>query len=108
MVYDGALGEVLLFGGCTVTGYAPPEVVPPSGLGGAYVTPDSYTLEQPLNDLWAWDGTGWTALSPAHSPPARFYAQMAYDGSSGQLLLFGGAVDTVADIADTWVYGPSS
>jgi hypothetical protein len=102
MVYDDALGEALLFGGCTVTGYTPP------GTGGGYPTPDSYTLEQPLNDLWAWDGTGWTELSPAHSPPARLYAQMAYDDATGQVLLFGGAVDTAADIADTWVYGPTS
>jgi len=31
---------------------------------------------------------------------------MAYDDASGQVLLFGGSVNTVADIADTWVYGP--
>jgi hypothetical protein len=33
---------------------------------------------------------------------------MAYDGADGQVVLFGGAVNDTADIADTWVYGPRS
>jgi len=33
---------------------------------------------------------------------------MAYDGADGQVVLFGGAVNDNADIADTWVYGPAS
>ena len=36
----------------------------------------------------------------------RFYAQMSYADTSGQVPLFGGSVNTIADVADTWVYGP--
>jgi hypothetical protein len=98
MVYDSALGEALLFGGDTVTGYSPASAS----------QAETYTLGAPLNDLWAWNGTAWLQLHPATSPPARFYAQMAFDASSGQVVLFGGSVNPVADIADTWVYGPAS
>jgi hypothetical protein len=98
LVYDSALGEALLFGGDTVTGYTSPS----SGRG------ENYTLGAPLNDLWAWNGTAWQQQHPANSPPARFYAQMAFDASSSQVVLFGGAVNDTADIADTWVYGPAS
>jgi hypothetical protein len=98
MVYDSALGEALLFGGDTVSGYSPP-----SASQG-----ETYTLGPPLNDLWTWDGAAWQQLHPATSPPARFYAQMAYDGDDGQVVLFGGAVNDIADVADTWVYGPAS
>src|ERR1019366_8851076 len=98
MVYDSALGEALLFGGDTVTGYT----------AQATSQTETYTLGPPLNDFWAWNGTSWQQLHPAKSPPARFYAQMAFDASSGQVVLFGGAVNENADVADTWVYGPAS
>ena len=98
MVYDSTLGEALLFGGNAVTAYT-------TASAGQ---PETYTLGAPLNDLWAWNGTAWQQLHPVTSPPARFYAQMAYDAASGQAVLFGGAVNDTADIADTWVYGPAS
>jgi hypothetical protein len=98
MVYDSALGEALLFGGATVTGYS----------SASASQDETYSLGLPLNDLWAWDGTAWQQLHPAASPPARFYAQMAYDGDDGQVVLFGGAVNDLADVADTWVYGRAS
>jgi hypothetical protein len=88
MVYDAALSEVLLLGGDASGGF--------DGLG------------TPLDDLWAWNGSAWQQLHPATSPPARFYAQMAYDDATGEVVLFGGSVNSVADLADTWVYGPPS
>lgn len=96
MVYDAALGQVLLFGGNAATGFQPRSAS----------QDESFTLGSPLNDLWAWGGSAWKQLHPATSPPARFYAQMAYDAATGQVVLFGGSVNTVADIADTWVYRP--
>ncbi len=96
MVYDSALGEALLFGGAAVSGFTPASAS----------QVESFTMGAPLNDLWAWTGNAWKQLHPAISPPARFYAQMAYDAASGQVVLFGGAVNNTADIADTWVYGP--
>jgi hypothetical protein len=98
MVYDSALGEALLFGGDTATAYTTASAS----------RAETYTLGEPLNDLWAWNGSAWQQLHPATSPPARFYAQMAYDGADGQVVLFGGAVNDTADVADTWVYGPRS
>jgi hypothetical protein len=98
MVYDSALGEALLFGGDTATAY----------ITASASQAETYTLGAPRNDLWAWNGSAWQQLHPATSPPARFSAQMAYDGEDGQVVLFGGAVNDTADIADTWVYGPRS
>ncbi|HXZ99253.1 MAG TPA: kelch repeat-containing protein [Candidatus Binatia bacterium] len=99
VVYDADLHEVLLFGGATVSGYVD-QAKPYQA--------ETYTLGAPLNDLWAWDGTTWSELHPVTTPPARFYSQMAYDAATGQVVLFGGSVNTVADVADTWVYGPTS
>ena len=97
-VYDAALGEALLFGGDAVTAGSSASANPAA----------TYTLGAPLNDLWAWNGSAWQQLHPAKSPPARFDAQMAYDAASGQVVLFGGAVNDTADVADTWVYGSAS
>jgi hypothetical protein len=99
MVYDPALNETLLFGGNAVSDFEPAQAN--NGRAG-------YTLGAPLNDLWAWNGSSWQQLHPATSPPARFFSQMAYDPASGQVVLFGGAVNDIADVADTWVYGPAS
>ena len=41
------------------------------------------------NQTWTWNGTAWSELTTAHSPPARFYASLATLGS--QLVLFGGS-----------------
>jgi hypothetical protein len=98
MVYDAALRQVLLFGGVSVTGYAP----------ASGDQSESFVEGAPLSDLWTWNGSTWKELHPAHSPPARFRAQMAYDAESGQVILFGGSVNNNADVADTWVYGPTS
>lgn len=57
-----------------------------------------------LGDTWAFDGTSWTQLTTAHSPPARFHAGMtAYDG---KLVLFGGAsvVPGPGFYGDTWTF----
>jgi hypothetical protein len=43
-----------------------------------------------LDDTWSWNGTTWTQLFPAASPPARTGAPMAYDAATGTVLLFGG------------------
>jgi hypothetical protein len=65
MAYDPAAGDVVMFGGTNAAG-------------------------QPLADTWLWDGSGWTAASPATSPPARYGAQMAWDPQSQRVILLGG------------------
>jgi len=82
MAYDAALGEIVLFGG-----YG----------GGGEVYDD---------DTWSWNGSTWTELSPATSPPARYLASMDYDAGSGQLVLFGGTDGS--DFDDTWTFDGSA
>jgi hypothetical protein len=56
-----------------------------------------------LADTWLWDGSTWTPLHPAHSPPGRSAAAVATLGN--QVVLFGGNddVDAVA-LGDTWIW----
>lgn len=88
MAYDAAIGKVILFGGqVSVEG-------------------------SNSNDTWAWDGSNWTQLSPANSPPPRENHSLAYDKEHQQLVLFGGNLyrdDTgtypyTRAFADTWVF----
>lgn len=55
--------------------------------GGNGAQTGSFAL---LNDTWEFDGTTWTQVSTATSPPARQYSAMAYDLFNGKLLMFGG------------------
>jgi hypothetical protein len=67
MAYDAATSTVVLFGGeCDV---------PHPGLCG---------------DTWTWNGSDWTNQHPTDSPPPREGEQMAYDPSTGNVVLFGG------------------
>ena len=81
MAYDTSTGQLVLFGGLSNTGHA-------------------------LADTWTWDGTAWsnaTPSSPSSSPPIRYQASMAYDGASGQLVLFGGQ-GSAGLLNDTWTW----
>jgi len=77
MAYDPATGDMVLFGG--------------SGNSGD------------LGDTWTFDGTTWTQLSPATSPPARDSVSMAYDLATGNIVLFGGE-DNSGNLSDTWTF----
>ena len=82
MAYDATSGQELLFGG--------------QGNGTGFPF---------LNDTWTWNGTTWTQLSPATSPPLTGQAVMAYDANSGQELLFGGVNTGGSNIlGDTWTW----
>ena len=52
-------------------------------------------------DTWTWNGSAWTELHPATSPP-RGAATMAYDTSTARLLLFT-LLETWAWDGGTWV-----
>lgn len=74
VAFDAARGELLLFGGY-------------DGWAGLF------------EDVWSWDGSGWTDRSPsAVFPPALYDAAMAYDVDRGRLVLFGGSLSS----AGTW------
>lgn len=74
MAYDAFTSQLILFGGF--------------GIG-------------PSNETWLWNGTTWTLLSPATSPPARAGGSLAYDPSTHQLVLTGGKGFGGA-LSDTW------
>jgi uncharacterized protein (TIGR03382 family) len=76
--------ELILFGGA----------VPPFPSGSTVY----------LSDTWRFDGTNWTALSPAASPPARSRHVMGAltINSAERLFLFGGVGASGATFTDTW------
>ena len=55
------------------------------------------------SDTWSWDGTDWTELHPATSPPPRYDASIAYDAARDEVVLFGGSRIGFAK-NDTWVW----
>ena len=86
MTYDPSNRKTIMFGGnVDMLLYAEPRV------------------RWEAADTWSWDGTDWTLLQPANSPPARSEAMITYDAANGQVVLFGGGY---ADEAknDTWVW----
>lgn len=83
MVYDAALGKIVLF-------------------GGRAEVPGGYS-----NDTWTYDGTTWTQVTAngaAGSPPGRQEAMMAYDASIGKVVLFGGIDTSTQRLNDTWTF----
>jgi hypothetical protein len=76
LVYDQATQQLLLFG------------------GGA-------TPAGPFNgDTWTWNGTTWTQLHPANSPPGREFGDLVYDAATKTVVLFAGWHGSYLD--DTW------
>jgi hypothetical protein len=73
MVFDGAAGHSVLFG----------------GHNGAY-----------LSDTWTLGATGWVQRFPASSPPPRADHTMAYDPVRQRVVLFGGT--NGATLTDIW------
>jgi hypothetical protein len=49
-------------------------------------------------------GSDWTQLHPATTPGPRSQPAAAYDGATGQLLLFGGKSSRVGNTAGTWAW----
>jgi hypothetical protein len=81
MAYDPDSGLTILFGG--------------------YSSSNGQTST--LNDTWTWNGSAWTQLSPATSPPPRYGAILVYDAARHKLVLFGGA-----GLNDTWTWDGSN
>ena len=51
-----------------------------------------------FNDMWSFDGAGWTLLKPSTTPGMRYGAEIAIDPKTGHAILFGGIrVDTDAN-----------
>ena len=61
-----------------------------------------------LNDLWSFDGTSWTDLTPATgNPPGRDWHGQAFDSARGKLVVFGGR-DGATTFSDTWEWDGTS
>ena len=88
MTYDPATKQTVLFGGL--------------------VTGSDGTL---LGDTWIWSGSNWTNVHPLNSPSPRFGSLLAYDGATGNLVLYGGesgfGPPFVAQ-SDTWMWDGST
>src|SRR5258708_21826330 len=52
-------------------------------------------------DRWSWDGTNWGREKSTSNPGARSTAVMAWDATTGNLVLFDGRNST-APLTDTW------
>ncbi|HEV8065610.1 MAG TPA: kelch repeat-containing protein, partial [Acidimicrobiales bacterium] len=132
MAYDPASQDLVLFGGET-TGFAyladtwtwdgtnwaeaSPTTSPPP-LAGASMAYDAASGQMILfggydnlrgpsyNETWSWDGSTWTELSPAHSPPELNQAAMAYDPATATIVMFGG-LGAGGDLQGTWTWDGS-
>jgi hypothetical protein len=71
IAWDSSAGFVLLFGGC--------ELSDLFRCSGTY-----------LNDTWEFSHGLWTQLYPEPAPPPLAQASMAYDSTTGTVVLFGG------------------
>ena len=80
MAFDLTTGTTILFGGS-------------AAIGGP---PDAQT--------WRWNGTAWTLLQPAQSPPALVALAMTTDVINGRIVLFGGRDASGAPTAQTWTF----
>jgi PKD repeat protein len=92
MVYDAAMGRILLFGGYTNQGLS---------YGNSYV----------VNDTWTYLNGTWTNITAAAgtAPPGTYTATMAYDAADQEDVLFGGGVTTASGIGAgltsiTWIF----
>lgn len=57
-----------------------------------------------LSDVWEWDGETWAEITPsAPRPVARHSHSLAFDGSIGKVVLFGGFV-TSGYLNDLWTW----
>jgi hypothetical protein len=86
MVFDPALGVVVMYGGRDV----PPLEAEATGFGTI-----SYS-----GDTWTWDGSDWSQQHPAHHP-ILFQPSATYDYARQQIVLVG---STPSFSAETWTY----
>ncbi|HEX6547602.1 MAG TPA: PKD domain-containing protein [Candidatus Dormibacteraeota bacterium] len=70
--------------------------------GGCPTIPVAGICAAPLGDVWTWNGTAWTHVTPTGTgPSARTGAAIAYDTHNHQLIVFGGH-SGLAYLSDTW------
>lgn len=80
MAFDAVRREVVLFGGY-------------NGNEGTRYT-----------DTWVWNGTNWSARTPATRPPSINAFGMAYDAARERIVVFGGFTPGPGGIGQTWLW----
>ncbi len=74
LVFDAVRSRIVLAGGV-----------------GAWTDGDPLPESEELADVWTWDGSVWTEVTPvAVAPSPRIEHDMAYDKRRGRVVLFGG------------------
>lgn len=138
MSYDPSIGELVLFGGTASaygtgpglgdtwlwngTAWSPSAATGPSARFGALLK-ENANLAAPVlfagsssaagagstpTGTWTFTGSAWVKQAPATTPAARFAPGGAYDGATGQPLLFGGADPTAgSNLSGTYTYQAS-
>lgn len=119
MAYDGARGEIVLFGGEDVVPLygdtwtwdgsewteRTPASSPPPGEGAmAYDAKIGKVVYFAGSETWTWDGSNWTQLVTATSPVAAPNTPMAYDAAREEIVLF---VDDNSAAGETWTFDGS-
>lgn len=127
MVYDVARARVVLWSGQATgggllndlwewdgTAWQQRVVAMPPARYGAAVAYDrargvtvmfgGYNQSVLLQDTWEWNGVAWSNPTPTVRPSARDVASMAFDPTTGRVLLYGGSgtVDTWSWNGSTW------
>ena len=119
MATDFARGEVLLFttGGQTWAWRQGTWVLRastgPSGRSRSAMTFDpirrtvvlfgGFLASGPANDTWVWDGTRWTQVPTANTPPGQTDHGLAWDAATGRVVLGGSSAGRVAPPA-SWAF----
>ena len=62
-----------------------------------------------LDDTWLLDVTNnsWQRVNVQHAPPPRINPMMTYDSSNQVVILFGGLLEDMTDMGDTWILSES-
>lgn len=59
-------------------------------------------------DMWAFDGSRWTPITPATLPPGRYGAAVTWDPSRERIVMFGGKSTQEEYLNDQWEWNGSN
>ena len=72
---------------------------------GGIGRPNDNAAIQRYGDMWSFDGTRWTEVTPSTLPPIRYGAAVAWDptrGTSGAAVMFGGKSELEVYLNEEW------
>mgnify|MGYP002623849382 CR=1 FL=1 len=119
--FPGALAETWSWDGTNWSQLSPSTSPPPAedhcmatspdGTGVVHYggSPGRGSPSFPLTKTWKWNGSTWTDVTPALSPPGRYGHGLAATGD-GTLMTFGGSYDLATRLnhGDTWEWNGTS